>query len=170
MAVVLLWKCQTLIGVTYDAARSTPTDTLPRHHPLPEDFPCQRSPPRSKQISKRDLKRRIDLRFMMTGKKKFLLPSISCPFEMKFLGWKGPCPYLLRTLASQLGWKGPCPYLLRTLTSQMGWKGPCPYLLRTLTSQLVHSPMYRLKRLPCSGNVGLHAHRHRRLVSSPFLR
>ena len=153
MAVVLLWKCQTLIGVTYDAARSTPTDTLPRHHPLPEDFPCQRLPPRSKQISKRDLKRRIDLRFMMRGKKKFLLPSISCPFEMKFLGWKGPCPYLLRTL-----------------TSQLGWKGPCPYLLRTLTSQLVHSPMYRLKRLPCSGNVELHAHPHRRPVSNPFLR
>ena len=153
MAVVLLWKCQTLIGVTYDAARSTPTDTLPRHHPLPEDFPCQRSPPRSKHISKRDLKRRIDLRFMMRGKKKFLLPSISCPFEMKFLGWKGPCPYLLRTL-----------------TSQLGWKGPCPYLLRTLTSQLVHSPMYRLKRLPCSGNVELHAHPHRRPVSNPFLR
>ena len=153
MAVVLLWKCQILIGVTYDAARSTPTDTLPRHHPLPEDFPCQRLPPRSKQISKRDLKRRIDLRFMMRGKKKFLLPSISCPFEMKFLGWKGPCPYLLRTL-----------------TSQLGWKGPCPYLLRTLTSQLVHSPMYRLKRLPCSGNVELHAHPHRRPVSNPFLR
>ena len=153
MAVVLLWKCQTLIGGTYDAARSTPTDTLPRHHPLPEDFPCQRSPPRSKHISKRDLKRRIDLRFMMRGKKKFLLPSISCPFEMKFLGWKGPCPYLLRTL-----------------TSQLGWKGPCPYLLRTLTSQLVHSPMYRLKRLPCSGNVELPAHPHRRPVSNPFLR